>query len=775
MWKSTAQRTIPSAASNVLDAFGQSPSVQSRSKPVAPDEDEVDPLDAFMAQLEKETAQEPPKKKVKSEAEMMEADDAVASYYDEASGRRRKAPQGNSDSEEQRNSSDSEGDRRRKPIEGLEPIDHSQVVYEPFRKDFYAEHEEIRKLAAEEVAELRSFMRISATGSDVPRPACSFAHFGFKKDIMDCLRKLEFAKPTAIQAQGIPCALKGRDAIGIAETGSGKTLAYVLPMLIHVMDQRHIEKGEGPIALTLAPTRELSLQIEREIYRFGKKMGITSIALVGGMSKHEQFKVCKAGCEILIGTPGRVIDVIKLKGITLTRVTLMILDEADRMFDMGFEYQVLSIVRNTRADRQTLLFSATFPPKIERLARDTLSNPLRITIGQLGQATENVEQRIEILNDEDKWNWIAQNILSMTAEGQVLVFVQSRKGVEEFKTNCESFLDIRVSMLHGDLDQSDRIAMMRQFRKRETSILIATDVASRGLDIPSIRFVISYDAATSIETHTHRIGRTGRAGEKGVAVTLLTRKEKKLAAHLVEQLETQGQGVPHHLLELALTHPAFQAARASGSAMSQQKGKGKGKPMFGNIGLGFEGGATTKKSKSMKKDIKNQADMEFQRNRMAQQGRQKDPAKTITGFVAAKLDTADNKIQSTEVSSDSDEDLFAPGVTTKFGVANRVAQRPPAMAHAMFTHPAGQWPRPPGCAPVQGQQLGFTPPVQQALSQGQQLPYGFAPPAQPALLHPDIVRPAVDLASLIPQQQQTPAPQQSTSAPPERTRRSKWD
>jgi len=323
----------------------------------------------------------------------------------------------------------------------LPAVDHASIQYETVRTDFYKPHREIERLAAEEVEVLSRDMRITATGSNCPRPVVSFGHLGLPEELMQGIRKHGYVKPTPIQAQAIPAALNGRDVIGIAETGSGKTVAYLMPLLVHCRDQPALQKDEGPIGLVLCPTRELAVQIEKETFKFNKALGLRSTTLAGGLSKYQQFKEIKKGSEVIIATPGRLIDIIKMKGCSLRRCTFLVLDEADRMLIMGFEPQIRSIVQNVRPSRQTLLFSATFPPKIERISLDLLQNPVRITIGTLGQANENVTQYIEVLpSEDDKWTWLSGRVDAMLAQGQLLVFAQSKQRTGELFQNFTDLL-----------------------------------------------------------------------------------------------------------------------------------------------------------------------------------------------------------------------------------------------------------------------------------------------------------------------------------------------
>lgn len=225
---------------------------------------------------------------------------------------------------------------KKREIDPLPSIDHSEIDYKPFEKNFYAPHEDISSLSRSQVDELHRHLGIRVTGPSPPKPVTSFAHFGFDENLIKIIRKSEFTQPTPIQSQAIPVALSGRDLIGIAKTGSGKTAAFVWPMLVHVMDQPELEPDDGPIALILAPTRELSLQIYNEAKKFGKAYNINVVCCYGGGSKWEQSKALEQGAEVVVATPGRMIDMVKMKATNLRRVTYLVLDEADKMFNMGF-------------------------------------------------------------------------------------------------------------------------------------------------------------------------------------------------------------------------------------------------------------------------------------------------------------------------------------------------------------------------------------------------------------------------------------------------------
>lgn len=313
--------------------------------------EEEDPLDQFMAGLERQVEREKKSENITAPASCnqskgvrgdIDEEDNEESYYRYME----ENPQAGlrDDNSDVEIDYDEEGNPiappKKKEIDPLPPIYHSQIDYESFEKNFYTPHEDISNLNEEQVRELRKTLGVKVTGPSPPKPVTSFAHFGFGETLMKAIRKAEYTQPTPIQAQSIPAALGGRDIIGIAKTGSGKTAAFIWPMLVHIMDQRELRPGDGPIGLILAPTRELSLQIYNETKKFGKVYNINVVCCYGGGSKWEQSKALEQGSEIVVATPGRMIDMVKMKATNLRRVTFLVLDEADRMFHMGFEPQV---------------------------------------------------------------------------------------------------------------------------------------------------------------------------------------------------------------------------------------------------------------------------------------------------------------------------------------------------------------------------------------------------------------------------------------------------
>ncbi|XP_047500609.1 ATP-dependent RNA helicase DDX42-like isoform X1 [Penaeus chinensis] len=546
------------------------------------DSDE-DPLDAFMAGIEQEvkrtkTKGATEKKEMKGVRDDIDEEDDEESYYryiqeNPNAGRQQEDSEDEIEYDEDGNPI---APKKPKYIDPLPPIDHSTIEYQDFTKNFYQEHEDIAALTPVQANDLRVKLGIKVTGFDAPKLVTSFGHFGFDEALMKAIRKSEYTQPTPIQSQAVPIALSGRDAIGIAKTGSGKTAAFIWPMLVHIMDQKELAPDDGPIGLILAPTRELAQQIYTEARRFGKVYNIQVVCAYGGGSKWEQSKALEAGAEIVVATPGRMIDMIKMKATNLRRVTFLVLDEADRMFDMGFEPQVRSICDHVRPDRQTLLFSATFKRKVERLARDVLTDPVRVVQGELGEANQDVTQIVKIMNTGGhKWNWLNKRLVEFMSAGSVLIFVTKKANAEELSKNLVT-KEFEALLLHGDMTQFERNDVITSFKKKDKPILVATDVAARGLDIPHIKTVINFDVARDIDTHTHRIGRTGRAGEKGTAYTLVTDKDKEFAGHLVRNLEGAAQEVPSELLELAMQSTWFRKSRFKQSKAKALGGRGLG-------------------------------------------------------------------------------------------------------------------------------------------------------------------------------------------------------
>lgn len=448
------------------------------------------------------------------------------------------------------------GEKRQK-AEKLGSVDHYSIEYEPFRKNFYIEAPEIASMSSSEVKRLRHELDgIRVRGKNPPKPIKAWTQAGLSNKLLDVLHKLEYGPPMAIQAQAIPAIMSGRDCICVAKTGSGKTLAYVLPMLRHVKDQRPLARGEGPIALVIAPTRELVVQISKECKKFAKPINLATVSVYGGGGVSSQIGDLKRGGEIVVCTPGRMIDVLTQSGGRVTnlfRVTYLVLDEADRMFDFGFEPQISRIIQNTRPDRQTVMFSATFPRSMELLARAVLKNPVEILVGGRSTVNPDIEQSVEIRSQQDRFLRLLEILGEWFEWGKILIFVHTQDTCDQlFQSLLQS--GYPCLSLHGGKEQADRESTISDFKSDVCNVLVATSIAARGLDVPDLRLVINYDAPSHREDYVHRVGRTGRAGNKGTAVTFVGPEEYAAASDVCKALRDSKQPIPEDLHRMEKQH-----------------------------------------------------------------------------------------------------------------------------------------------------------------------------------------------------------------------------
>ncbi|KFV03439.1 putative ATP-dependent RNA helicase DDX46, partial [Tauraco erythrolophus] len=435
----------------------------------------------------------------------------------------------------------------------LEPVDHGKIEYEPFRKNFYVEVPELAKMTQEEVNVYRLELEgITVKGKGCPKPIKTWVQCGISMKILTALKKHGYEKPTPIQTQAIPAIMNGRDLIGIAKTGSGKTIAFLLPMFRHIMDQRALEEGEGPIAVIMTPTRELALQITKECKKFSKTLGLRVVCVYGGTGISEQIAELKRGAEIIVCTPGRMIDMLAANNgrvTNLRRVTYVVLDEADRMFDMGFEPQVMRIVDNVRPDRQTVMFSATFPRAMEALARRILSKPIEVQVGGRSVVCSDVEQHVIVIEEENKFLKLLELLGHYQEKGSVIIFVDKQEHADGLLKDL-----MRASYpclsLHGGIDQYDRDSIINDFKNGICKLLVATSVAARGLDVKQLMLVVNYSCPNHYEDYVHRAGRTGRAGNKGYAYTFITEDQARYAGDIIKALELSGTPIPTDLEKL---------------------------------------------------------------------------------------------------------------------------------------------------------------------------------------------------------------------------------
>lgn len=381
-----------------------------------------------------------------------------------------------------------------------------------------------------------------------------FVDAGLPSEVLECCKNFE--KPSPIQSHSWPFLLDGRDFIGIARTGSGKTLAFGIPAIMHITTKRKSKKSKNPVCLVLSPTRELAQQISDVLCEAGKPTGVQSVCLYGGVDKHHQKASLRSGVDIVIGTPGRLQDLMEMGACNLKEVSFVVLDEADRMLDLGFEPAVRAILSQTCSVRQMVMFSATWPPEVHQLAQEFMDpNPIKVVVGSEDlAANHDVMQIVEVLEDRARDERL-QCLLEKyhkSRRNRVLVFVLYKKEASRVEMMLQK-RGWKVVSISGDKQQHARTKALSLFKDGSCPLLIATDVAARGLDIPDVEVVINYSFPLTTEDYVHRIGRTGRAGKKGVAHTFFTKDNKGLSGELINVLREAGQTVPAALLNFG-TH-----------------------------------------------------------------------------------------------------------------------------------------------------------------------------------------------------------------------------
>lgn len=440
----------------------------------------------------------------------------------------------------------------------LPTVNHGKMAYQPFRKSFYSEPSELSEMTEEEVADLRLELDgIKIRGVDAPKPVQKWSQCGLGVQSLDVIHKLGYDRPTSIQSQAIPAIMSGRDVIGVAKTGSGKTVAFLLPMFRHIKDQRPLDSLDGPVGLVMTPTRELATQIHKECKPFLKALNLRAVCAYGGAPIKDQIADLKRGAEIIVCTPGRMIDLLGANSgrvTNLKRVTYIVLDEADRMFDMGFEPQVMKILANIRPDRQTVLFSATFPRQMEALARKTLAKPVEIIVGGRSVVAPEITQIVEVRSEDSKFHRLLELLGNLYAEDKntddrTLVFVDRQESADRLLNDLMR-KGYPNQSIHGGKDQIDRDDAIHNFKAGVVPVMIATSVAARGLDVKQLKLVVNYDAPNHLEDYVHRAGRTGRAGNTGTAVTFLTPDQERYSLDIAKALRQSGQEVPEELQQL---------------------------------------------------------------------------------------------------------------------------------------------------------------------------------------------------------------------------------
>ena len=399
---------------------------------------------------------------------------------------------------------------------------------------------------------------VEVTGRDPVQPITSFQEAALYDTFKSNVEKAKYVKPTPVQKYSIPAILAGRDLMACAQTGSGKTAAFVLPVMTGMIDNgltgSQMSEIQAPQALVIAPTRELANQIYYEARKFAYGTMLKACVCYGGVSVGHQLSQIERGCHLLVATPGRLMDFINRRKISLHALKYLVLDEADRMLDMGFEPKIRELAENQdfppKTERQTLMFSATFPEEIQKLAGEFLNDYLFLTVGRVGSATSDIEQNICQVSEFEKRDKLVE-LLNNAGSDRMLVFVETKR-MADFLASYLSQTGFPTTSIHGDRQQEEREEALRDFKKGRTPVMVATSVAARGLDIPDVKHVINYDLPKEIEEYVHRIGRTGRIGNKGKATSFFqSDKDGNIARSLVKVLGDAEQEVPDWLEEQA--------------------------------------------------------------------------------------------------------------------------------------------------------------------------------------------------------------------------------
>ncbi|PIA59998.1 hypothetical protein AQUCO_00400704v1 [Aquilegia coerulea] len=425
---------------------------------------------------------------------------------------------------------------------------------------------------------------VETSGDNVPPAVNTFADIDLGDALNQNIRRCKYVKPTPVQRHAIPISLAGRDLMACAQTGSGKTAAFCFPIISGIMTGQLAQRPRGsrtvyPLALILSPTRELSCQIHEEAKKFSYQTGVRAVVAYGGAPINQQLRDLERGVDILVATPGRLVDLLERARVSLQMIRYLALDEADRMLDMGFEPQIRKIVEQMdmppRGVRQTMLFSATFPKEIQRLASDFLSNYIFLAVGRVGSSTDLIVQRVEFVQESDKRSHLMDLLHAQRENGThgkqalTLVFVETKKGADSLEYwLCSN--GFPATTIHGDRSQQEREHALRSFKSGATPILVATDVAARGLDIPHVAHVVNFDLPNDIDDYVHRIGRTGRAGKTGLATAFFNENNSSIARSLADLMQESNQEVPAWLSRYA-------AARSYGGGRKGRSGGGGGR------------------------------------------------------------------------------------------------------------------------------------------------------------------------------------------------------
>ncbi|VDP33577.1 unnamed protein product, partial [Heligmosomoides polygyrus] len=434
----------------------------------------------------------------------------------------------------------------------LRDIDWSKENLKPIQKNFYHENAAVSRRDQYEVDQWIAANQVTLDGRGIPRPVWEFGEANFPNELSDLLYA-KFQKPTVIQSISWPIAMSGRDIVSIAKTGSGKTLAFMLPGLIHTTKQTPRQRNEGASVLVLLPTRELAQQVQEVSVDFCNALGLKMTCLFGGASKGPQARDLERGVDVVVATPGRLLDFLDNNTTNMKRCSYLVLDEADRMLDMGFEPQIRKIIGQIRPDRQTLMFSATWPKEVRALASDFQKDAAFLNVGSMElAANHNITQLVDVLEEHAKQARLMQllNDIMNQPECKTIIFVETKRKADDL-TRWMRRDGWPTLCIHGDKNQGERDWVLSEFRAGKTPIMLATDVAARGLDVEDIMYVINYDYPNNSEDYVHRIGRTGRRDKRGTAYTFFTPQNAPKARDLIKVLEEAGQNVPQPLRDMS--------------------------------------------------------------------------------------------------------------------------------------------------------------------------------------------------------------------------------
>lgn len=362
-----------------------------------------------------------------------------------------------------------------------------------------------------------------------------FEDYPIAEEIKRSLEAAGFKKPTDIQFKAIPAVMKGEDVLAIAQTGTGKTAAFAIPVVDKLHKQKSSSRSEGIKCVVMVPTRELAIQIAEVFTSISKYTKVKTFSVFGGVEQGPQIAKLEKGIDILVSTPGRMFDLVSQGHIKLDRVDTLILDEADHMLDLGFIKDIQDLIRHLPKRRQTLFFSATIDEKIKKLAYSLVRNAIRIQISPKNPVAKNIDHSVAFVAMDDK-RFFLERVIRQNADKKILVFVRTKVRAERVYNALER-MEIKSLTIHGDKEQADRLTAMNEFKKGNVKVLIATDVSARGIDIPSVDYVINYDLPEQPENYVHRVGRTGRGTQKGIAVSFCSEEEKPVLEQIQQYLD----------------------------------------------------------------------------------------------------------------------------------------------------------------------------------------------------------------------------------------------